>query len=643
MTMVNQTDLDKEKTYTAYNGVHDVTIEGPASGTAVIDKNYIAGSTITIAHTSNVTVRNITFKNMNASLGHFIELDASQNTLIENNTFTGYKTTKGIAAKEAINIDLPDKNTGGFNAVYTSYDCTPNKNVTIQKNVFKNLMAAVGSHMYTNDKMHTNIKILNNQMKDCDYYAIRAMNWDTPIIQNNTISGIGNRDDGEAILLQGVKNPTISNNTVGDAQYFMKIMTAKYNEESLDKSNPNYKKLLAYKEVVNNFKYEDCERLGFYNNTLQDTLKNHCIKYKNKDSASYAYWDMEQSSEFVITTASAPYMNSVDVEKTDSTYWYEVFKSYLEQLEKIGGGKITVKAGTYTISNTLFIPSNTTIELENGAVLKKGTATKRLMVILDPAQKELEGTLSAYGGAKNVTITGSGTIDLGGVADMKAIDCPQSSNVTLDGITFTGGNAITYLRLYSANDVKVKNCKFVGNANENCGITVVAAFGNVPCKSVTVDGCSFDKLKYSICTTKKDSISGVYQENITITNSIFTNGSGHYVQAYGWKNIAFKNNQLTGLGTDGIYGINIVGSQNGLAVTDNIFTNFAVAVKVGTDVEKWPSNGVTEEEYTVIRNQNTYNSVTEQVAGQGAQLQNTGNAGMEDEQTDENTMIGDEN
>lgn len=286
-SLVDRKTLDEGKTYSGYNGVHNVKLVGPTNGTATIDKNYVDGSTITIAHASNVVVSGLSFKNMSGSKGHFLEIDASKNVTVSGNSFKNYKYVGEASGKEAINIDLPDKNTGGFNAVYTSYDCTPNDTIIIRNNTFDTLPAAVGSHMYTPGKQHKNIQILNNNIRNCDFYAIRMDNWKNPIITGNTISGIGSGDEGFAFVLRGVSNPKVSKNSVSGAEYFMNIMTAYYAETNVNKSNPNYKKLLNYSEVFNDFGPGDFARLGFNdnNNTKQ-------IKYKNSKNQTYSYYDM---------------------------------------------------------------------------------------------------------------------------------------------------------------------------------------------------------------------------------------------------------------------------------------------------------------------------------------------------------------
>lgn len=58
-----------------------------------------------------------------------------------------------------------------------------------------------------------------------------------------------------------------------------------------------------------------------------------------------------------------------------TTKQYFLIRSYLEMLEKKGGGKLILKKGTYKISNVLYIPSNVTIELKDGVTIKKTMKT----------------------------------------------------------------------------------------------------------------------------------------------------------------------------------------------------------------------------------------------------------------------------
>lgn len=288
-TLADSDDLDAGVKYSKYNGVQNVSIEGPSGGSAQINANYSENATIIMLHSKNVTVKNLTFKNMNASKNHFIEVNGSSNVLIEGNQFLNSEYKNGFSNKEAINIDLPDINTGGIEARFTSYDCTPDSDITIQNNVFKNLPVAVGSHNYTPGKMHKRITIANNQITNMDYMAIRAMNWDAPVISGNTIDGIGDKMQGQAIWLQGVNAPKVKNNVVSNAEWFVQGNIAEYNDSNVDKSNSNYKKLYNYAAVKNTFSQADITTIGLPTNTLKPTVINKARNW-NEVNGNYDIW-----------------------------------------------------------------------------------------------------------------------------------------------------------------------------------------------------------------------------------------------------------------------------------------------------------------------------------------------------------------
>ena len=291
-TMVDPADSDAGVKYKGYSGVHDISIEGPATGSAVIDVNYSENAAMILLHSKNITIKNITFKNMNGSKNHFIEVNGSNNICIENNIFTGCKYTAGRSCKEAINIDLPDINTGGIDAKFTTYDCTPDNGVVIRNNTFKNVPVAVGSHNYTPGKKHKGISVTGNKMYNMDYTAVRAMNWDAPVICNNIIDNIGTDSYGQAIWLQGINAPKISGNVVSNAQYFVQTNVAEYTEVNIDKTNPNYKKLYSYARVFNEFNEADAGTIGLYNNTLTNVTEfvRHWIE--QGETKKYEIWEL---------------------------------------------------------------------------------------------------------------------------------------------------------------------------------------------------------------------------------------------------------------------------------------------------------------------------------------------------------------
>ena len=184
--------------HSAYNGVHDSEINGEGSATINMnggpDNKTALG--LVLCHNKNITISGIHFTNLKQH-GHFIELDASDNVTVSKCSFSNsQKKNDNPKADECINLDLPDKKTGGFTQVWTSYDKTPNQNITITDCTFTNVQQGVGSHQYTPDKYHTNIKILNNTFTNVVSFGISIYNWKGATISNNTLNGIGRDTEG---------------------------------------------------------------------------------------------------------------------------------------------------------------------------------------------------------------------------------------------------------------------------------------------------------------------------------------------------------------------------------------------------------------------------------------------------------------
>ncbi len=210
---ISSTNANKKGVYGKHNG--DKNIQMIGEGTATIDlcglkmgsKDVIA---IIMGHNKNVTLENITFKNMR--YGHLIELDASYNVSINNCTFTGHKAS-GKNNKEAINLDTPDSKREGFKSKWSKMDGTPNEEVSITNCTFSNLEVGVGTHRYTGDSYHENVTI-----KDCSFTktqtAIRVINWKNATITKNTFKNCTPNDRFKyAFFMAGVKGINFSYNT----------------------------------------------------------------------------------------------------------------------------------------------------------------------------------------------------------------------------------------------------------------------------------------------------------------------------------------------------------------------------------------------------------------------------------------------
>ncbi|WP_397538103.1 right-handed parallel beta-helix repeat-containing protein [Rummeliibacillus pycnus] len=275
LQFVRPSKAQKEHVYGKFEGEKNIQLIG--KGTATIDLNYdLKTLGIVMGHNQNITVDNIQFKNMNG--GHFIELDASNHVVIKNSSFTSSLHMDGHD-KEGINLDTPDLSTQGFTHNWSKYDKQANNDVVITNNVFDGLDRAIGTHKYSEGSLHKNVVIRNNTIQNMRSDAIRVMNWSNPIIENNTITNIGDKsnlyDTTRGILLSGVSNPTIQKNTFIAVPRAMQFMVWKNTETGSE-----------YKPIYNTLSEENKKTLQ--NNIITSETENY-IRINNKEYGDYTY------------------------------------------------------------------------------------------------------------------------------------------------------------------------------------------------------------------------------------------------------------------------------------------------------------------------------------------------------------------
>lgn len=237
--LVRPSKAAKKGAYGGYNGEKNIAFIG--EGNVSIDLKYYPDSiAIIMGHNKNVSVKNITFTHMKS--GHFIEMDASDKVNITNNKFIDSKPSVK-KNKEAINIDTPDRATKGWSQIWSKFDRTPNRNVTIEKNEFRNLDRAIGTHKYSEGKYHENVVIKNNVIEKTRLDAIRVMNWSNPVITQNTIKDVdGGKPGLRGILVSGAINPTFKDNTFNKVGRPMQFLVWK-NEGPGSQYKATYNKL----------------------------------------------------------------------------------------------------------------------------------------------------------------------------------------------------------------------------------------------------------------------------------------------------------------------------------------------------------------------------------------------------------------
>lgn len=592
-----------------YKSSKNIKIIG--SGTSVIDMGTTKATGIIMSHNSNVTVSGIQFKK-NDSTHYMIEIVGVNKATITNCKFTG-TSKKGTA----ITIDIPaSKKT--HTRPWIKMDNTVNKNITISNNEFNNLTRGIATLRFVSNKYHSNLKITGNSFKQIKDDAIRAINWSKFYITNNTFDTIGTGGTIEGatkslkrgIFMAGVKNPQISGNTFKNLPRAIEISFYQNTDAQLKNYKPASSKITAaqFKTMQNANTAEN----------LREYYVRHYLKYKGEDMDKYYFADT--TTTYTITPSSTPYRNEYMKISTynSNTKAYYTFRSYMDQIERNGGGTLIVKAGTYNITNDIPVPSNTTIKLENGVILKKASktgtsklqSTTGIFALVQPSMYELSNVAySGYNGMHDIKILGpeDGTaiIDNNYYNAGLSIIMAHNSNVEIKNITFKNMKSGHFIELDASQNVTIANNIFMGHTDSEQndkeainldtpdkntggfgrGWTSYDATANL---NVFIRNNTFTDLESGIGTHSYSP--GKYHTNIVIEGNQFTNLDHAAIRMMSWKNVTVRNNTLSSVGKSNKYALTLSGVNNPV-ITGNTIANTTCPVIIKPAKMTGRSNG----------------------------------------------------
>lgn len=297
----------------------------------------------------------------------------------------------------------------------------------------------------------------------------------------------------------------------------------------------------------------------------------------SKVAASGTSKDYVQGKVYKITPKSKPVKGSMINKFTTvnkNTLNYYTIRSYMEKFQKEKKGTLVLKKGTYHITNTIFVPSNVTIILEDGVVLEKsmktGTgkvpAATSMFQLIRPSKAEKTKVYGGHNGEKNIHFVGKGSasIDLKYVKTSIAIIMGHNRNVTVDGISFKNMNTGHFIEMDASKNVTITNCKF---ANVKTGSDYVkeainidtpdketkgfsqpwSKFDKTPNENVTISSSTFTNMGRAIGTHKYSVKNGKqqYHDKIVVTNNLITNmKKDSPIRMMNWKNAVVRNNQI---------------------------------------------------------------------------------------------------
>lgn len=594
----------KNKSIGKYSGSNNIKIIG--KGNAVIDlKNTKSAKAIVAGHNNFLKIEGITFKNLNK--GNFIKIAASTKVTITNNNFKNSKESENKSS-EAIKLSIPDKETDDFNYTWSKLDKTPNKTISISNNNFNNLDRAISSTRYTQGVFHEDVVIRNNIIDNIRTDAIKMLNWKNAIIENNTIKNINNgKGSTRAILGGGVINPTIRKNKIENVARPMQFMPQKNT-----KNGTSY--AITYNKIsstnITNLKNNKVSKVREYFIRINKTYNQFS---SNTDKVEIN--DTSTKKEFTLTPNSNTYRNKYMTSSNynENTKHYYLIRSYLERLEALGGGTLSLKKGTYVIPAILYVPSNVTIYLNDGVVIKKGTVTsstsltpkKSIFQLVSPSKATIKGVHSRYNGEKNIRFIGRGTatIDLDYYYGGIGIVAGHNQNIRIENIKFKNMNSGHFLEVDATNNATIINNEFI-NSYPSPSLNKEAINLDTPDretqgwnnnwsnydrtanKNILIENNLFYNLDRAIGTHKYSQ--GEYHESVIIRNNTIDNMRSDAIRVMNWKSSIITNNLIKNIqdGDKKYRGILASGAINPI-IKNNTFENIPRAMQF----MPWKNNG----------------------------------------------------
>lgn len=285
--------------------------------------------------------------------------------------------------------------------------------------------------------------------------------------------------------------------------------------------------------------------------------------------------------------------------------------------------RITVKMdpGSYVLSSTLNIYSNTTLDCTGCTFKMKGTSGNMVQIGTDGIYKGISrfnqsSACAGYRGFENITIIGGEWI--GNENNISTqIRAAHVTGLNLFDLKTTAGGSLHQVEVGAIDGLYIDNCTFGNFGDLTSKSNQEAVQLDVPChtktfvnvyldgtpnKNVTVTNCTFENANRGIGTHSK--LVGAYHENIVIENNTFTNIRKEAIICFDYVNCSIKNNTITDCGGGVLF-------QYGRSGKGYYFsTNFDGKAASGRNIRYDANTVISGNQITT-----TYNTIVDKVAG----------------------------
>lgn len=312
----------------------------------------------------------------------------------------------------------------------------------------------------------------------------------------------------------------------------------------------------------------------------------------NKKNYTCTVKVLAKKAKITITPTTAPFNGKYMQGNNNNNYYYSsktrnmyTLRSYMSKFEAEGGGTIVLKKGTYTLVKSVNVPSNVTIQLSDGVVIKKSWSTgsskltyqNAMFFVVPPsivqkvANQQANPTyfdkyektwtypaaVKGYNGSKKVVFKGAkggkSVIDNNKLFFTLGISVGHCNGLTIQDIQFKNMDGNHFIELNSSKNVLVQRCTFTDDyttTDSNKGNVANGKKHKVNDKEcINIDCCDPNYAGYSNPWAYHDytPCDGVEIKNCTFTNFIRGVGGHKYTAKYNsstkkWDNQVYNTN-----------------------------------------------------------------------------------------------------
>ncbi|MBO4416011.1 MAG: right-handed parallel beta-helix repeat-containing protein [Lachnospiraceae bacterium] len=266
--------------------------------------------------------------------------------------------------------------------------------------------------------------------------------------------------------------------------------------------------------------------------------------------------------------AKTKYAKTITVKLIDGQDATSAIQSALDEAAKAGTKKkqalVKIPAGTYYLSRTLSIGSNTCLSLDKNTVMKKSTNVKDPIAYM---LRSKQGSKGGFSDTSNITVTG-GTWDAEYIAFNETSGGSlfffvHTTDLTISDVHLCHNFGTHLIELGGVKKCTIKNCRLHGfkAAKEDtekeaiqldvCHNNNILPYGDPfddsPCANITITGCEIYDYPRAIGSHMK--VKGIYHDKITISKNVLHDVSAAAIYGYNYINVTIKENTMINVGS----------------------------------------------------------------------------------------------